>query len=320
MYLRFLMLNKIVICSLVVFASINAIAEAKFIGDPCDLPVVFCPEDIDLNGEINIDDVLQILLNWADCGDETYRPVGDINGDCCVDILDVLQILGRWDTACIPKGACCLQDGAGCFEEMSEEDCLAQGGNWHGEDSLCQEINCPTLGACCFDDGSCNYVLSTLCIESDGAFQGQSSDCTTSLCPLPGGSGDECIDAIFANLGENYFDTSLATTSYPLPDDSQCADTYLYWEESQDVWFLFVAHSSQWLHFTTCDETSYDTSIVLYEYSCENQVACNGDGTGDSGCQAYYSNIDYEVVAGATYWIRIGGLGGLTGIGTRTIE
>ena len=60
-------------------------------------------------------------------------------------------------------------------------------------------------------------------------------------------------------------------------------------------------------NFTTCDSSSYDTSMVLYEDSCDNQVACNGDSSGQSGCQGYYSAIDYDLEAGKEYFIRIGG-------------
>jgi hypothetical protein len=60
--------------------------------------------------------------------------------------------------------------------------------------------------------------------------------------------------------------------------------------------------------------------MVLYEGTCDNQVACNGDASGDSGCQDYYSAIDYNVKAEETYYIRIGGWQGEAGQGTLTIE
>ena len=60
--------------------------------------------------------------------------------------------------------------------------------------------------------------------------------------------------------------------------------------------------------------------MVLYEGSCDNQVACNGDADGEDGCQAYYSALDYNVEAGETYYIRIGGWLGETGEGTLTIK
>jgi hypothetical protein len=59
--------------------------------------------------------------------------------------------------------------------------------------------------------------------------------------------------------------------------------------------------------------------MALYEDSCDNQVACNGDSDG-GGCQAYFSEIDYNVQSGSTYYIRIGGWKAETGEGTLTIE
>ena len=76
----------------------------------------------------------------------------------------------------------------------------------------------------------------------------------------------------------------------------------------------------QLAHFTTCDASSYDTSMAIYSGSCAWQVACNGDDSGENGCQAYYSAVDLEVNAGMTYYIRIGGWEGATGSGTLTIE
>jgi hypothetical protein len=60
--------------------------------------------------------------------------------------------------------------------------------------------------------------------------------------------------------------------------------------------------------------------MVLYTGSCNNQVACNGDASGEDGCQSYYSAIDLNVSKGETYYIRIGGWEGETGSGTLTIE
>lgn len=132
--------------------------------------------------------------------------------------------------------------------------------------------------------------------------------------------GDECSDAIAAIVGENSFDTTTSTPSSPEPSDATCYLTDLDWNNSQDIWFIFVPSDSGPANFSTCDSSSYDTSMVLYEGSCENQVACNGDGSGSSGCQLFYSSIDYTVVNGETYYIRIGGFQGATGTGTLTID
>jgi hypothetical protein len=157
------------------------------------------------------------------------------------------------------------------------------------------------------------------CLELGGSFQGEGTNCKTADCPVAG-AGDECTAPLMAYVGENAFETNTATPSDGDPDDSQCPGTYLDWNNSADIWFRYEATAPGSVHFTTCDGNSFDTSMVLYEDTCDNQVACNGDGNGDSGCQAYYSAIDYDVIKGGTYYIRIGGWQGDTGEGTLTIE
>ena len=52
--------------------------------------------------------------------------------------------------------------------------------------------------------------------------------------------GDECWDAVTATLaGPNYFDTSnMYPSNEPEPDESMCDGTYLYWNNSPDMWFV----------------------------------------------------------------------------------
>jgi len=286
--------------------------------DPCDLPLGSCPEDVDGDSMVAVGDILAIVGNFGDCGDGTYRPVGDVDGDCCVSVSDLLAVVGAWGNDCTPVGACCLS-GGGCSDGMTETACLAAEGDYAGDDSTCETTNCPQPGACCFDDGSCASVMSGDCSELGGGFQGEGSDCASANCPVAG-AGDECSSALIALNGANEFETNTATPSEGSPDESQCEGTYLDWDNSADIWFLYVPSASGIVQFTTCDSNSYDTSMVLYEGSCDNQVACNGDGDGGNDCQSYYSAIDYDVNAGDSYYIRIGGWQGATGSGTLTIE
>jgi hypothetical protein len=89
----------------------------------------------------------------------------------------------------------------------------------------------------------------------------------------------ECATALVAMLGQNSYETTTATPSSPEPDDS----------------------------------------MAIYEGSCNNQVACNGDASGETGCQDWYSAVDVNVNMGNSYFIRIGGWEGETGSGTLTI-
>ncbi len=134
-------------------------------------------------------------------------------------------------------------------------------------------------------------------------------------------AGDECYYPIIANDGANVFDTTFATPSTPEPDESQCPGTELNWNNSQDIWFKYIPAVTGTHSFTTCDPTSYDTSMALYENSCTNQIACNGDDpSGSGGCQGYYSTIEHSLNSGSTYFIRIGGWNGSFGTGTLTID
>ena len=298
------------------FTASTLVPDGNF--NPCDVPVGSCSEDVDGDGIVAVSDVLEVIGNWGDCGDGTYRPVGDVDGNCCVTGTDLLQLIAAWGQTCTPVGACCLSSG-GCQDGMSSAQCAAVGGSYAGDNSSCSSSNCPEQAACCFDDGSCDLLLPAGCLDAGGDYQGSGSNCKSASC-IAAGTGDECSSPIVASIGENPFETITATPSADPPDDSQCSGTYLDWSNSPDIWFYWHTHESGTVSFSTCDGNSYDTSMVLYKETCDNQVACNGDATGDSGCQEYYSRIDYEVQKGETYYIRIGGWKGDIGQGTLTIE
>jgi hypothetical protein len=293
--------------------STNTISPPAAPVDPCDLPLGDCPEDVNDDQVVDVNDLLATLGSFGQCGDGTFRPVGDVDGDCCTTVDDLLAIIGNWGMDCTLLGACCLTAG-GC-KESTEADCTASGGSW-SDGVSCASANCPAPGACCADDGTCTMVMQGDC---GGTWQGDAVDCEDINCPVAG-AGDECSSAFIASPGENAFETNSATASSPQPDATQCSGTYLDWEYSQDIWFRYTPASSGPAHFTTCDVNSYDTSMVIYESTCDNQVACNGDAGGESGCQAYYSAIDLTLTAGTAYYIRLGGWFGETGQGTLTIE
>jgi hypothetical protein len=318
-----------------------------------------CNADIDNDYMVTVEDLLGVIGTFGEVGDGTSRPLGDCaplpNGDCVVNVEDVLAVIGGFGADCtpvVPTGSCCMSTGdCGTY---TEADCGAMGGSYLGDDSDCSScIN----GACCYGDGSCAEVNDTACTGTfvggscadagcqpvagacclDGstciddldqascdAFGGTLIDGVTCVDDPCGAGNDDCGSATNVAVGVTAFDSTEATDSgFGEPDDAQCAGTYLDWTASPDVWFKTTAAEAGLMTVSLCDAASYDTSLVLYEGDdCGSlvQVACNGDSTVETGCQAYYSGVyDHPVTAGSTYFIRIGGWQGDVGPGNMTI-
>lgn len=231
----------------------------------------------------------------------------DIDEDGAIGIGDLLAVIGEWGLS-----------GDGTFRPNADVD-----GDCHVDVSdLLQIINawgetCVITGACCLSDFSCMDLPENACTGTGYTYLGDNTTCSNITCP---GLGDECNTAFNAIFGENAFETTTASPSSPEPDDSMCSGTYMEWDNSKDIWFEWTATFTASVRFTTCDSSSYDTSMAVYKGKCNNQVACNGDGSGDNGCQQWYSAITMNVSNGDTYYIRIGGWQGATGSGTLTIE
>lgn len=209
------------------------------------------------------------------------------------------------------------------FELEENETYYVRIGGWHGDygtGTLAISLLPPAEpGACCFTNGVCFELIEIECDGFDGTFIGVNTECESADCIIL--VGDECDEAAEVTVGTQSFSTEYATPSLPVPFDSMCSGTYLEWGEmNPDIWMVWDAPDSGFAAFSTCDETGFDTSMVLYENTCDNQVACNGDGEPSGSCQNYYSLISYQVTAGTSYYIRIGGWQGTVGAGSLTIE
>jgi hypothetical protein len=319
-----------------------------------------CNADVDNDNVVGVEDLLAVIGTFGEVGDGSARPLGDCaplpTGDCTVNVEDVLAVIGGFGADCTPvdpTGGCCMSNGD--CSTYTEAACNSMGGSYLGDDSDCSTcIN----GACCYGDGTCAEVNDTDCTGTfvggscadagcepvSGACCVDGSTCIDDLdeasCTAFGGTlidgvtcaqepcgvnNDDCGSATDVMTGTHAFDTTDATDSgFGEPDDSQCAGTYLDWTASADVWFKTTADSDGLMTISLCDAASYDTSLVLYEGAdCSNlvQVACNGDATVETGCQAYYSGIyDHPITDGSTYYIRIGGWQGATGAGNMDIN
>ncbi len=58
-----------------------------------------CDEDVDADGDVDVDDLVVVLLAWGSAGSTT----ADVNGDGLVDVDDLAAVLTAWGT-CPPNG------------------------------------------------------------------------------------------------------------------------------------------------------------------------------------------------------------------------
>ena len=101
-------------------------------------------------------------------------------------------------------------------------------------------------------------------------------------------------------------------------DESQCPLS-AFSAEGPVFWARLTPPAGM-LHLSTCTRggAGFDTDLSVFELGgaggCElKQVACNGDGFGDQGCQPLYSRLSLASHGNTTYVVAVGGHGGQVG-------
>lgn len=121
------------------------------------------------------------------CCDPSGVCIGLLTETQCASAFGFWQGAGAPCFLCDPPpifGACCFSDGF-CFE-TTFDDCISSGGDYQGDFTDCDQVNCGTPGACCFPDGSCSLLPNSFeCFLFGGEFQGDLTDCKTASCPAP---------------------------------------------------------------------------------------------------------------------------------------
>lgn len=283
--------------------------------DPCDFGVGPCPWELDGAPGINGGDLAMLLGGWGICGDGTFRPHGDINGDCCVNGSDLAELLVAWGYDCTPVGACCFGNGT-CVDMMNEETCLQLNGVYLGEGTECANATCPEGGACCLPDGSCvDHVFAWNCVTLSGIYS-PFSTCDDVGCLL---GSDDCKGALPIEDGVHLYSTLSATTGGP--GHLECKTGNDGGEVGNDIWFTYQPIADGLLHLSTCNSVDYDSELLVYAGDdCADLVlvGCNDDV---QGCNGYSSELTVEVDLGTSYIIRVGGWrDGSSGSGQLLVE
>ncbi|MBL9148664.1 MAG: FG-GAP repeat protein [Phycisphaerae bacterium] len=130
---------------------------------------------------------------------------------------------------------------------------------------------------------------------------------------------------VFSNLptlqlGDNAVTTVGAAEGSAEDDCTQFADP------GPDVWYRYVASCTGTATFSTCGQANWNTKIAAYQgctYSApfflcnlETLLGCNDNGL---FCSGGTSRLTIDVVEGDCYFIRLGGAGGTSGVGTLTV-
>lgn len=122
--------------------------------DPCGDPLPMCEADVfppGGDGVVNIDDLIQGVINtWGQTQNPPGsgpRPLGDCapgpDGDCEVDVDDILAIISGWGNCPPITGACCIQ---GVCSTQTQAICTGSPnfGTYHGNFVACSQVQCVT--------------------------------------------------------------------------------------------------------------------------------------------------------------------------------
>ena len=132
-------------------------------------------------------------------------------------------------------------------------------------------------------------------------------------CDASSPPNDECETAIAVATGSVNFDSTFATTS-GLPLDPSC-DEGFGTNFVKDVWFAWTPATSGIGIASLCNAAAFDTRLAAYTDCFGGIVGCNDDA---AGC-GLTSEMQFQVSAGTTYLIRVGGYSA-GGTGTLTLS
>lgn len=193
-------------------------------------------------------------------------------------------------------------------------------------------VNCNDDGAAALCPGSESQLdflatAGTTYVLRLGGFANEETPITTgmgtvTLERLNVPDNDACQNAIAISLGsDQQFTTINATTDGPDHDPSNPCFQFGDPGASADVWYTFTPTVSGTIEWSTCDDATFDTRLVVYQpgSACppmpSDLYECNDDGI-DCPANSFRSQVFFDVVAGETYVLRLGGWNNQSGTGT----
>ncbi|MCB0761631.1 MAG: T9SS type A sorting domain-containing protein [Flavobacteriales bacterium] len=127
-----------------------------------------------------------------------------------------------------------------------------------------------------------------------------------------GPANDDCADAIPIDCGDSVDGT---TTNATDDDDAEDCGVSI---SAPGVWYSFEGND-EYVTFSLCDETDYDSKINIYSGTCDDMY-CRAGNDDQYGCSNYSSEVTTLCYSGTTYFIFVQGYGNETGDFTLSVE
>ncbi|MGK0366400.1 MAG: hypothetical protein ACI85O_003473, partial [Saprospiraceae bacterium] len=154
---------------------------------------------------------------------------------------------------------------------------------------------------------------------ADEDTESTSGEGTITITVANGPDNDFCNAATTVMLGTGQEYTTIdALTDGPDHLDSPCFG-FGSTTAGSDIWYTFTPDFTGAVQWSTCNTGGFDTRLAVYNpgSACppldEDLYSCNDDG---AGCAGYTSDLLFEVIAGETYLLRLGGFDTASGQGT----
>jgi hypothetical protein len=287
------------------------------------------PRDCNGNG---IADETDIALGTSqDCNLDTVpdecQPGGD--QDCNENrVPDLCDIYAGTSPDCDGNGVpdeCDLAAGAAdCNDNGVLDACDISA----GASRDCDDNGVPDECDLAAGEGDCNLNgILDACELLDGTAQDCNGNGVLDVCDIAGGEStdcqpngipddceatpahDDCAAAQIVCPGSTYFGSTADATN---DGSASCGDSVA----SADVWYYYQPYGSGFLTISLCD-SPYNTVLSVHTAcpgTAANEVACNDDYCG------LQSRIELFVISGHSYWIRVSGADGATGLFSLTVS
>ncbi len=180
-------------------------------------------------------------------------------------------------------------------------------------------VDCGTSSSIGFAPESGSTYLIRLGGFADADTESTSGEGSITITVANGPDNDFCSAAIPVMLGAGQeYSTIDALTDGPDHLDNPCFG-FGSVTAGADIWYTFTPDFTGAVQWSTCNTGGFDTRLAVYNpgSACPptdgDLFSCNDDG---ADCAGFTSNLLFEVVAGETYLLRLGGFGTDSGQGT----